>query len=191
MKNFIRSMFIVLIVSTQIAYAEQTSASDYAGYTNAVRKAYSTALGFKKFKQDPEYTGILEHVSSAHGAYYLNQIHQKYPYLLQQIDTFKQNDRHGSPVKAHYTLIGAISPSTVRYVHTLGDLLHAFGPLQGKSIVEIGAGYGGQCLITSLHARFKSYDLYDLPDVNKLITRYLKTNKVVNFQTKELGKISS
>ena len=50
-----------------------------------------------------------------------------------------------------------------------------FGENIGKSIAEIGCGYGGQALVLDALFQLDKYSLYDLPLVNKLISKYLES----------------
>jgi hypothetical protein len=130
---------------------------------------------FDNFKTHSDCTGMLEHVNYELGRGYISEIKKHYPYLLDDIKVFATNDKIGNPTTHYYDEIGIeISPSTLRYVKVLGDLINLCGPLTGKDIIEIGGGYGGQCKI--IHDVFepKSYTIIDHPNVMILIYKYLK-----------------
>jgi putative sugar O-methyltransferase len=78
-----------------------------------------------------------------------------------------------------------ISPTTLRYVKVLADLISHFGNLDGLDIVEIGIGYGGQCKIINDYFVPKSYTLIDLTEVILLADKYLECHGIQNtvFQT--------
>lgn len=69
---------------------------------------------------------------------------------------------------------GQITPSTLRYTKVLAELEEMFGSLDDMNIVEIGAGYGGQCKIINDYFKPKSYTLVDLPEILTLDKRYLR-----------------
>lgn len=125
---------------------------------------------FKTFKQNPVYKQILEHVTREQGQKYFPFIHTK---LLNIID-----DNIGSPVKEKYSF-GTYSPTTLRYLSIATDIYDIFGfsALADKSVVEIGAGYGGQFLILDKIFNFDFYSFVDLPGASKLIKKYISNFK--------------
>lgn len=120
---------------------------------------------FKVFKRSNDYRVILEHVSKKHGKQYLTVI--------------KENDLRGSPITYRYD-VGRFSPTTLRYIKVLVDLKNIFGDLKNFHIVEIGAGYGGQCKIISDVFNVSSYTIIDLEPVLPLIQKYLMKLNVKN-----------
>jgi len=75
-----------------------------------------------------------------------------------------------------------VSPTTLRYVKVLSDLMHLFGTLDDLDIVEIGGGYGGQCKIIYDVASPNSYTIVDLPEVMELQKKYLYYNGIDEVQ---------
>ena len=84
-----------------------------------------------------------------------------------------QNDI-GNPVTFHFKTIGRTSPTTIRYLKVLCQLLELFGPLDDIRISEIGVGFGGQAHAIAINQNLKSYTLYDLPPVLKLTNKFLE-----------------
>jgi hypothetical protein len=152
----------------------QRSESDNGLYLGAVKEAVRNYAAFTKFKRNPHYRAILEHVSPEQGQAYLEIIREQTPELLREIDKFKINDLVGSPFVHDYPDIGTISPTTLRYIKVASDLQKIFGDLPQARIAEIGVGYGGQCLVYDLVGRFSQYHLYDLPPVLELASQYLE-----------------
>ncbi len=148
-----------------------TSVSDTNRYRAACERAV-TDEGFKNFKRDPDYNEILEHLSEMDGWQYfaLMRFAEGQPALLER---FRANDAVGEPRTYCYGPLGHFSPTTLRYVYVLGDLIKRFGSLDGLDIIEIGGGYGGQAKI--IHALFKpkSYTMIDLPAALALQQKYL------------------
>lgn len=151
----------------------RTSTSDEFEYKSVVSQAVNDEDVFQTFKRHDWYRPILEHVSYEYGLGYLDVIKQDYPYLLEKIEKYRENDIIGSPVTNLFE-VGEMSPTTLRYMKVMGDLNHHFGSLDGLDIVEIGCGYGGQCKIVTDTNDVKSYTLIDLPEVLELTKKYLE-----------------
>lgn len=151
----------------------RTSISDTSQYTAICRAAQSDDAAFRDFKRHPAYTEILEHVSFDLGRRYLQIIEASYPFLLPYFDRFKINDQLGNPITFDYGKYGKFSPTTLRYIKILGDIITKFGLTQATSIVEIGGGYGGQCVVINQYIKPSAYVIYDLPDVVGLQKKYL------------------
>ena len=152
------------------------SVSDNGEYVASVNKAISSYKAFSKFKRDPRYQAILEHVTYQQGHAYLEIIKSQSPSFLYKIDVFKLNDLVGGAKLHEYKGIGAISPSTLRYLKVASDLVKIFGNNIGDRIAEIGVGYGGQLLIVDKIFNFEQYDLFDLPVVLLLASKYIESH---------------
>ena len=152
---------------------------NYNTYLDVCKLAADNDNVFKTFKRHPEYTGMLEHVTYHQGIEYLEYIKNNAPCFLELMDRFVQNDRIGNPLTFWYEDINMnISPTTLRYIKVLVDLVDNFEMLTGLDIVEIGCGYGGQCAIIHDYAQPKSYTLFDLPGVLTLSEKFLKERGV-------------
>jgi putative sugar O-methyltransferase len=84
-----------------------------------------------------------------------------------------QNDLIGNPRTYHYGSAWKISPTTLRYLSVACELQVKFGDLSGLKVVEIGAGYGGQMAVLTRFFELGSYEIYDLPEAQSLISKYL------------------
>jgi putative sugar O-methyltransferase len=168
----------------------QTSITDIGYYKEICKLACEDDNCFKKFKREPRYRHILEHVSKTQGRAYLKVILKESKDLLKFLEKFKENDIYGNPFTYFYFRTGKISPTTLRYIKVLSDLRKLFGNLNNMDIVEIGGGYGGQCKIISDVFSFNSYTLVDLDIVLKLTKKYLtklNVNKVKYSTQDKLG----
>lgn len=157
-----------------------------SNYIHICHKAYNSWFYFRIFKKNKYYRMILEHVSKKQGQLYLDNIDDSYN---QYMHIFKKNDKIGFPKKYRYK-IGRFSPTTLRYIKVLSDLNHncyLYSPVL-LNIIEIGGGYGGQCLIINQFTNFKSYKIFDLPIVNKLQRKYLNFHNVKNVKFNHLIK---
>jgi hypothetical protein len=151
----------------------RTSVTDHVDYTSFCALAAANAAAFASFKREPVYREVLEHVTCAQGAAYLERVLEQSPELVPLFDRFRENDRLGSPHTCAYGEHGRFSPTTLRYVKVLSDLLLLFGPLDGLRIVEVGGGYGGQCFVIRSAAEPASYTLVDLDESRALQETYL------------------
>ncbi|NNG04035.1 MAG: putative sugar O-methyltransferase [Inquilinus sp.] len=155
-----------------------SSLSDQRGYKDLCYAAANDPKVFATFRRSAAYNAILEHVDAEQGKQYLSIINDRYPHLLDHLDRFKSNDRDGAPLLVEYPETGAISPTTLRYIKVLGDLERLFGSLSTLHIVEIGAGYGGQCKIINDYERFEAYTIIDLPEALALSRRFLAAHDI-------------
>lgn len=154
------------------------SISDTKGYKSACRNAATDDSFFSNFKTNREYNGILEHVSIEQGELYLSYIKNNFIGFENYLEKFKKNDLFGGSKVHNYEEIGKISPSTLRYIKVLCDLKNLFGDLNNKKIIEIGVGYGGQCLITNQYYSPSEYVLVDLDEALMLSDKYLNKNEI-------------
>tara|TARA_B100000963_G_scaffold359941_1_gene388854 strand:- start:122 stop:892 length:771 start_codon:yes stop_codon:yes gene_type:complete len=128
---------------------------------------------FKRFKTDPRYTAILEHVPPEQGKLYAEDI-QAYDINSDLIKAFKENDLVGGANVINYgEPFGSISPSTLRYIQNALDISYFFGEGELDKIVEIGAGYGGLCKTISCLCDFGEYHIYDMKEACGLQEKYL------------------
>ncbi len=140
-------------------------------YLVACEQAAAT-VNLGSFKRMPAYRPILEHVSQDAGRKYLKIILTNNPQLQDHFDRFAENDRFGDPRVFSYDS-WRFSPTTLRYIKVVSDLIDLFGGLAGMRIIEIGGGYGGQCKIIADVFEFQSYTIVDLPPVADLQRKYL------------------
>lgn len=159
-----------------------TSWSDTVKYKNACIKAVNDDIFFDNFKNNYDYNQILEHVNEEQGLKYLNKIKQ-YGVSDNRIKQLCNiNDEFGGPVKFNYGNDLIASPTSLRYIKVLFDLIIKFGDFPSNlKIVEIGGGYGGQCLITSLLYNNIYWKIFDLDEVNKLQQRYLSKQNIKTY----------
>lgn len=146
---------------------------------------------FNTFKSDPQFTTILEHTSVQNSHQFMNQIIEMYSEYAKLINwgLVKQNDLLGSAYIIEYPQLSNVidlddyffSPSTVAYAFKSLDILNHIkrSKLNSVDILEIGAGYGGQCkmifdMAELFDIKIKSYTLVDLYWPNKLQEKYLK-----------------
>ena len=105
--------------------------------------------------------------------------------LRNHLNDFVTSENVGSPYTFPYkhnffSRKYLFSPTTLRYIKVLSDLLQFFGSLDGMNIVEIGGGYGGLCKIISDFSRIESYTLVDLKPALDLSKRFLNEFSINN-----------
>lgn len=149
-----------------------TSLSDNRAYSNICLNASNDYRYFKDFRRNKVYNKILEHVSEQQGKEYLDII-KEHTDIFSKMDAFTENDKYGKPRVFHYPSVGKISPTTLRYIKVLTDLKALFGTMDNLNIVEIGAGYGGQCRIINSYFKPNSYCLIDIKPALMLAKRFL------------------
>lgn len=111
----------------------QSSISDINSYSIFCKNAASTDL-FNNFRSHPFYQNILEHVTFDIGLKYLSIIQNDNPKILNNIEDYIKNDTIGSPNIFNYD-IGKISPSTLRYIKVLSDIINIYNSLDNKNVV--------------------------------------------------------
>jgi hypothetical protein len=152
------------------------SDTDNGVYIRAVENANHNFEAFLNFKRDEDYRYVLEHVCYEQGREYLEILRSEAPDFVENVSRFLINDIVGNPIRFSYEGIGLVSPTTLRYLKVASDLRQLFGDLNGVQVGEIGVGYGGQLLILDQIYEFRRYDLYDLPPVLRLTSRYLESH---------------
>jgi putative sugar O-methyltransferase len=84
-----------------------------------------------------------------------------------------RNDSIGKPRIYKYYEGFQASPTTLRYISVGLEIRNIFGEELAGRFAEIGAGYGGQCSVLFDLFDVDEYLVYDLPIVQKLISKYL------------------
>ena len=160
--------------------AKRSSISDIDEYRRCCWRAATDPSAFARFRRDPLYTQILEHVTPEIGAEAAAIALAQLPAYRDRLDQFRRNDAYGSPVSHRYGDLGIFSPTTLRYMKVLSDLELMFGDLAGLHVVEIGGGYGGQCRLILARFSLASYTIFDLPEAGALTRTYLKALEIAD-----------
>lgn len=157
----------------------------YEKYTRTIQKITQDPELFTTFKQMPDYTYMLEHVTEEQGAGYLRAIEDGYIVDNKLWDAVLQNDEVGRPKKFTYTLANkrtiSCSPTTLRYLKYALDLaMQMVTEANPQHVVELGGGYGGFCKVfldvaTNYGVPVASYTIVDLPDTLPMTEKYLTT----------------
>lgn len=143
------------------------------------------------FKQNPHVNYMTEHINNKVNDYgaksWYNECKKINLLKTEQIiELINKNDKYGNPYKVFVNNeIPKTSSNTLKYIY--------FGLLQAnqilkenikiKNILEMGGGFGGQCLITQLMfdmlgIEYDKYILIDLPNIIEHQKEYLKINNM-------------
>lgn len=148
-------------------------------YLSACKEASENEEKFNQFKTDDRYTAILEHVSKKIADSYFKSVLENNAELINN-KSFYDNDNFGSPILNLFNsgrVHARCSNSTMQYIGVLSNLIKEFGSLDNMSMVEIGGGYGGQCVIIQGVFDIKSYTIIDLLEPTLLQKKYLSKFK--------------
>ncbi len=106
-----------------------------------------------------------------------------FEYVLKNLDLtedewlfFLKNDFIGNPILAQYNFGGSeviASPTTLRYMKVLVDIMKLFDIDRIETVTEVGSGYGGQCRILMNVLPIQRYNLVDLPEALALTEKFL------------------
>lgn len=133
--------------------------------------AWAAGQGFAQFRQHmPMIDGKKPLVTGFQCAVLIAHYHRD---LIPYIEQFRKIDSLGAPWTFDYPVFGHFSPYTLRYVSILGQMADLLGSFDNKRIVEIGGGYGGQCIAIKTVYKPASYTIIDLPETNMLQRRFL------------------
>ena len=149
-----------------------SSVSENTDYPQLCLQAAENELAFSKFKQEPKYRMILEHVHPELGYRYYLLSERLYEDKMQLLEVASINDSVGG-AEAYSYPFGSYSPTTLRYFKVACDLDSIFENMSEMRVLEIGGGYGGQCVVSNYVSGFKSWTIVDLPEVNALQEKYL------------------
>lgn len=144
-----------------------------ADYLDLCRRADEDDKVFANFRRMSPMNMIVENSPFKSGLEYFEIIKSKFLWLDDYFCAFQKSDSIGNPVTYKFDRC-EFSPTTLRYIKTLGDLQKFFGPLDNLLIAEIGGGYGGLCKI--IHDVYKplTYAIYDLQEVRSLQRKFLE-----------------
>ena len=154
--------------------------TDYDAYKEVCKQAAVDDAAFNNFRSCPEYMGVLEHVSYEIGMQYIAHSYGVNNKKIDKsvVDILKRVDSFGGSSKKEFYGMGLISPTMLRYYSIYGDIERLHGSLDNKTVVEIGAGYGGQSMMLMLLNNIKKYIIVDLPEANALTRKFLTKNNM-------------
>ena len=178
-----------MLVAKRFAHRNMwASDSQKTNYEESVERILKTESNFTKFRRNFNYCEIVENVTYRQGLEYTNRIKNLGLGKL-NLKQVKRNDTFGKPIQFNYPDFEKISPTTLRYISVALEIKNIFGPELTGDFVEIGGGYGGQIAILKELFSIENYGIYDLPNVQSLIKKYLiSINKFEHIEFLTLGK---
>jgi putative sugar O-methyltransferase len=172
----VRNKAIRAISSKSVISADDSkSDSEVSFYVSSVDEINSNPEKFNHFRRIYNYREILEHVTYRLGIEYLKKLKVQNPNLFLNFPKTHPNDLVGQPRKYEFLQGVDISPTTIRYLSVASEIQSIFGSNLSGNVAEIGGGYGGQCSIFQDFFKLSEYAIYDLPNVQRLIDKYLTT----------------
>lgn len=170
--------FVVSLTLFSYGYAQQSITGNINTYLETCSKAVKDSYYFQNFRSLPEYAPILECGFVGESVQYL--LEKGSPHILSNLEAFEKLDRVGNPIVHDIPRMGHFSGTTLRYVVIVDQLIKLFNLPPHPKIVEIGAGFGGQCYILSQVLPFSKYYIHDLLPVEQLIGKVMKTLAIEN-----------
>lgn len=162
---------LFLLLTYQLCADESITGKD-APYRSMCLKAATSSYYFQRFRSFPEYYHALEFQDGRAFEDYLK--HDASKDILEKIEVFRRLDYLGNPITQHYSSLGKFSATTLRYIAIADHIKKLFDLPPNAKIVEVGAGFGGQCFILSQVVSCSKYYIYDLPEPNALIEKMMK-----------------
>src|SRR3989338_654747 len=147
-------------------------------YREICREAALDDCTFQKFRSIKPYFDALECGQGGEFAQYLME--NATDQTLSQIGSLRKLDLYGDPVRNEIPNFGLFSGTTLRYIVFADSMKRLFDLPDHCTIVEIGAGFGGQAYVLSHLVPFSRYYVYDLPEAEMLIERMVATLGVPN-----------
>lgn len=168
-------LIVFFLLSISSIRADESISSQDNSYRDVCQKAAVNPFYFQNFRSMPAYRKVVE-LTEADAFYrYLSFTLQKWD---KKLEVFRKLDTIGNPMCKDYPGLGAFSGTTLRYMVIADQIMKMFSLPEGATIAEIGAGFGGQSYILSQLCPFARYYVYDLPEVEALITKVMKSLQV-------------
>lgn len=141
-------------------------------YLAYLRRIADDEEEFARFRRNADVRGIIDGVTPDAAAAYLRRIDGLAPGWLDDNWTeLARNDEVGDPQLARFRP-GTMAPVTLRYAWNALEMDRELS-LAGKSVVEIGGGYGGLARLVCALFRPARYSIIDVPEALTAAARYL------------------
>ena len=163
----------------QLGWAGKSITADDVDYLEVCQDAASEQWYFENFRSLYDYSQIIEINCGNAFADFLKKNASKE--VRKKLCEFEKLDEIGNPLtRQYYQDLGNFSGATLRYIVIADQIKQLFTLPKNATIVEIGAGFGGQCYILSHLQSFSDYYIIDLPQVEPLIKKVINTLEVKN-----------
>ena len=177
----------------------------YKQYTDFIKNTHLTLSPEQwYFKNNPNYSYMLEHVNYNQGVQYLHCIKRDFGEFYNKNEQYlkelcEMNDKYGRTIKNTFANFMTCSPTNLRYIYfSLLSLSHMIKcNINETDIIEIGGGYGGLCLFILkiaplMNIKIKSYTIFDLDEPLILQKKYLEShgcNDIKYYHLKNFGEL--
>lgn len=167
-------------------WAGESITGNDSDYLEICEEAATEQWYFDHFRSLYDYTQVIEiRCGDIFADFLKNNAAQE---IFIKIPEFEKLDRIGNPLTVqYYEGLGNFSGATLRYITIADQIKKLFLLPDDAKIVELGAGFGGQCYILSHLQSFSDYYILDLPKVEPLIEKVINTLQVkkVTYSCKE------
>lgn len=167
--------FAVTSLQAEVAVQKSTTGNSVP-YREVCRDAALNDAVFQNFRSIKAYFDSVECGQGGEFAHYIKS--HATSKTLSLIPQFRKLDLYGNPIRNDIPGFGLFSGTTLRYVLVADHISRLFDLPQDYTVVEIGAGFGGQACILSQLLPFSKYYVYDLPEVEMLIDKMTSTLSV-------------
>lgn len=155
---------------------QKSTTGQSASYREICRDAALDDSVFQKFRSMNSYFAAVECGQGGElSAYIANYAMAK---TLALIPEFRKLDLYGNPVRNEIPNFGLFSGTTLRYIAFGDHICRLFDLPKDCTVVEIGAGFGGQAYVLFHLIHFSHYYIYDLPETEMLIDKMMATLNV-------------
>ena len=170
-------LYTVTLLQAEVAVQKSTTGNSVP-YREVCRDAALQDAVFQNFRSIKPYFDAVECGQGGEFAHYIKS--HALSKTLSLIPEFRKLDLYGNPVRNEIPGFGLFSGTTLRYVLFADHIARLFNLPKDYTVVEIGAGFGGQAYVLSQLLPFSQYYIYDLPEVEMLIGRMMSTLSISN-----------
>lgn len=180
-----RSRRLIVVPAQNEFEVKGTSITDsplLASYPTMCALAANDEFVFNSFRRSAVLIEALDHVSIQQGYDYLHEIVKLEGWNEISRNVLKSIDAKGQPIRFRFSNFGTFSPTLLRYLKVFLEIEKEIGPLEAKTIAEIGVGFGGQASLIHMMTQPSQYIFYDIPPVLNLVNRFTtELNVIGNF----------
>ncbi len=159
---------------------QKSTTGNSVPYREVCRNAAQDDVIFQNFRSIEAYFNAVECGQGGEFADYIRR--HATSKTLSLIPQFIELDQYGNPVRNMIQGFGLFSGTTLRYVLFADHISRLFDLPKDYTVVEIGAGFGGQAYVLSKLLPYDQYYIYDLPEVEMLIEKMMSALSVRNIQ---------
>jgi len=180
-------IYSVLLITSGFCYSGESILGIDRTYRESCIRAVNDPMYFNNFRSNNDYSHALELEATQEFADYLTVNASEE--TKNKLTHFERLDQIGNPRTKFFLNAGKFSGTTLRYILVADQIKKLFTLPENPKVVEIGAGFGGQCYILSNLISFSKYYIYDLPEVEALIDKVMNVLGVNDVITLPIDEI--